>query len=184
MWALINNEKHTGLTLFKINKFIDSGPIIYQKKIKIFEKDDISSLYKKITKIAQKMLTNFFDDLKYKKIKYKYQNLKYQTIYPNRTEKDGLINFDKNQLFTHNFIRAQTFPYPGAYFYLKNKKITIWKSKLTNKKLIISKNNYLVLYNKNKFYLKLNNDSLIQILKISINNKLVKLNSLKRILQI
>lgn len=45
-WAIINNEKLTGLTSFFINDNIDGGPIILQKKIKIKKNIDFISLYK------------------------------------------------------------------------------------------------------------------------------------------
>ena len=45
--------KHTGLTLFKINKFIDSGPIIYQKN-KILKKTTFLHFIKKLQKLLKK----------------------------------------------------------------------------------------------------------------------------------
>ena len=32
----------------------------------------------------------------------------------------------------NNLVKALTKPYPGAYFFLKEKKITVWKSKVIN----------------------------------------------------
>ena len=34
-WVLKNNEKYTGVSVFFVDKGIDSGPIIVQKKLKL-----------------------------------------------------------------------------------------------------------------------------------------------------
>lgn len=43
------NEKYTGCTVHFVNKNLDSGKIIMQKRLKILKKDTISSLSKKVT---------------------------------------------------------------------------------------------------------------------------------------
>ena len=48
IWALILGLKETGSTFFFLREGADSGDIISQKIIKISEKDDAKSLYKKV----------------------------------------------------------------------------------------------------------------------------------------
>lgn len=55
-WAIINNEKYTGLTSFFINDNIDGGPIILQKKIKINSNIDFISLYKLLSIYTKKFV--------------------------------------------------------------------------------------------------------------------------------
>ncbi len=50
--ALLNGEKESGVTLFKINRQIDSGPLLFQKKISIGEEDDIFSLSRKLENLS------------------------------------------------------------------------------------------------------------------------------------
>jgi len=47
-WILLNHEKETGITVHYMNKKIDAGEIILQKKIKIYPQETVDSLYKKI----------------------------------------------------------------------------------------------------------------------------------------
>ena len=49
--VLKNKEKFTGCTVHLVNKKLDSGKIILQKKIKVLKKDDESSLSKRVLKI-------------------------------------------------------------------------------------------------------------------------------------
>ena len=53
-------------------------------------------------------------------------------IYPQRKPEDGEINVNWSADKIHNFIRAQTKPYPGAFFIINGKKITIWDAKIEN----------------------------------------------------
>ena len=48
--ALDNNEKFSGCTIHYVNSKLDSGKIIFQKKVKIFKTDNIDKLSKRILK--------------------------------------------------------------------------------------------------------------------------------------
>ena len=47
-WAIINGEKSTGVTTFKLKHEIDSGNILLQKKVNISEHDDAGTLHDKL----------------------------------------------------------------------------------------------------------------------------------------
>ncbi len=53
--VLENNEKFTGCSVHFVNEKLDGGKIILQKKIKIFKKDDIKSLKKRVLKEEYKL---------------------------------------------------------------------------------------------------------------------------------
>ena len=53
--AIENKEKYSGATVHIVNKKLDSGKIIYQKKIKVYKKDNTKSLEKRILKIEHKI---------------------------------------------------------------------------------------------------------------------------------
>ena len=50
-----NNEKFTGCTVHLVNSRLDSGKIIFQKKIEILRKDNENSLTKKVLKIEHQL---------------------------------------------------------------------------------------------------------------------------------
>jgi len=47
-WALLNGESHTGFTIFKLDKGMDTGPIYVQEEIAIHEDDTTDSLLDKL----------------------------------------------------------------------------------------------------------------------------------------
>ena len=53
--VLENKEKFTGCTVHYVNKFLDSGKIIMQKKINVKKKDTVESIKKKVLKIEHKV---------------------------------------------------------------------------------------------------------------------------------
>ena len=50
MKAIRNKDKFSGVTIHKVNKKLDSGKVILQKKVRILKKDTIKSLGKKVLK--------------------------------------------------------------------------------------------------------------------------------------
>lgn len=51
-WALMNGEKKTGFTIFKLDKGMDTGPIYVSKEVVIKDGDTTDSLLKELTHLA------------------------------------------------------------------------------------------------------------------------------------
>ena len=137
VWALINNEKFTGITMFKMMDGVDNGPIIGQEKVKILKKENIKSLYIKIEKKSQKLLKNVLPKIFLNSFNLIDQNESLRTTFKQRNPSDGKINWNFDAEYIDRFIRAQTKPYPGAFTYFNKKKLIIWKAD------VISTINYL-----------------------------------------
>jgi len=54
-WALYNEESEVGVTVHFVDKGLDSGDIIIQQSIRVEREDDEKSLYRKSTRLAQKI---------------------------------------------------------------------------------------------------------------------------------
>ena len=130
VWAMINGEKKTGVSLFKLENGVDDGDIISQKEFDINDNDNISDVYEKAIKVSKKILRELLSTTKdYKFIPQDKSKIK---IHPQRKPEDGKIDFNWSSDKIHDFIRAQTKPYPGAFFIINGKKITIWDAKIEN----------------------------------------------------
>lgn len=130
VWAVINGEKQTGVTLFEIAKDVDAGDIIDQVSVSIRLDDTISNIMDRMTMsylhILQKNFRGLIDGTVYK---YPQDHTK-ATYTCKRLVSDNKIDWALPSNRIYNFIRAITAPYPGAYSYLKGKKIIIWAAKL------------------------------------------------------
>lgn len=129
VWAIINGEKETGVTLFKLDDGVDDGDIIAQEKVSIDENDSIREVYQKATVASKKILLDAL--IHENDIKYHKQNKSKLKVYPQRTPEDGEIDLSKPAKELYNFIRAQSAPYPGAFFKtIDGKKIIIEKARI------------------------------------------------------
>lgn len=139
-WQIINNEKFIGISAIKIDKGIDTGPVIIKKKFKLNFNDDINIVHTKANKIFPIIAKQAIIKLKKNK-SIKPQIKKKNTHFKQRSKEDGKIEFNKiKNLEAFNLIRAITKPYPGAFCYdNNNKEVIIYKSKicknLKNKKI-------------------------------------------------
>ena len=137
-WAMINGEKETGVTLFRLNDGIDNGDIIAQKSFKIDCSNTIREVYEKATIASKEILKEIFYKL-YDGIKFIPQNKAEIKIYPRRFLQYGEINWYDKAENIYNFIRAQTLPYPCAFSYLNDYKIFM----ITSQKIFLKIKTYL-----------------------------------------
>jgi methionyl-tRNA formyltransferase len=167
-WQIINGEKYSGGTIHYMNKFVDKGNIIYQKKISITSSMTAFQLQKKINKTIISIINKHI----YKIIKGICPSIKQRKIgsyFRKRKPSDGRIIWNKSANDVYNLIRGLSSPYPGAFFLKDNKKIYIEKCSISNIKSINYKPKYLYI-NKNLF-IKCK-DFYIKIIKMKRNNKI------------
>lgn len=153
VWAIINNEKETGVTAHFIDEGCDTGDIILQKKIPIFENDTGFSVLEKYTKIYPIMVREIINLYKSNKIKKIKQNESIASVFGKRTPDDGKINWNWQKERIKNWVRAQAFPYPGAFTFFNDNKIIIdsvsfseigFKNKIPNGTILAVKPNLVI----------------------------------------
>ena len=130
VWALINDELKSGVTLFYLDDGIDTGDIIACEEFSIDSKDTIMTLIEKSEKCCEKLLKNNYQDILNGKSKRIPQNHAEASYCSERKPADGLIDWKASDKKIYNFIRAQSEPYPGAYTYINSKKIYIWNTEI------------------------------------------------------
>ena len=130
VWAMINGEKKTGITLFKMDDGVDSGPIAGQAQEPIHDDDTIASLYKRIEGRGLELLARYLPELADGTLELCSQDESRRRIFPQRRPEDGLIDWNLDSHFIERFVRAQTRPYPGAYTVYRGRRIMIWKCRI------------------------------------------------------
>lgn len=126
VWAMINGERGTGVSLFYLEDEVDSGDIIGQVRIRIEGDDTIREMIVKTRIACIDLLTKYIPMIENGTSPRYPQNDSEATYYPNRNPEDGQIDWSWDAKKIRNFIRAQTKPYPGAYSIIEGKKVTIW----------------------------------------------------------
>tara|TARA_B100001057_G_C22868345_1_gene957593 strand:- start:2539 stop:3420 length:882 start_codon:yes stop_codon:yes gene_type:complete len=130
-WALINGEKNFGITIHYINEGIDTGDIIYQKKIKINNNDDYKSLLKKANLQCSECVIESLNRLRKPRFKAIKQSTFGRGFYcRGRGKGDEIIDWNSSSIEIHNFIRALSIPSLYARSKYKNVNIRFIKSRL------------------------------------------------------
>lgn len=128
-WAIINGEKKTGVTLFRLSDGVDDGDIISQKSFLIDTHDTIKDVYEKATNSSCQILYEAINNIK--NIKYTPQDKTKIKYFPQRKPEDGEIDLSKSAEEIYNFVRAQSSPYPGAFIKtVDGKKIILEKVRI------------------------------------------------------
>ncbi len=125
VWAMIEGEKRTGVTLFQLSDGVDDGDIIAQAEFPIEHHDTIKEVYEKATNTSIELLNDIFGkDIN--QIEVRAQDKSKIKVYPQRSPSDGEIDWNWPIEKIRNFIRAQTKPYPGAWTIINGKKVILW----------------------------------------------------------
>jgi methionyl-tRNA formyltransferase len=127
VWAIINGENETGITAHIMEEGCDTGDIVLQKKIKILEDFSGADILNEFKNIYPEMILELIGQIENKKIKRVEQDNSKATYFGKRTPEDGQINWNWHKERIYNWVRAQAYPYPGAFSYMNNQKIIIDK---------------------------------------------------------
>lgn len=137
VWALLNGEKETGITIHSIeNEQIDCGRIILQTKLKIKSNDTDGSIRRKLAKLSEKAVIKAIHLISREgKEIFLEQNESEASYYPKRTLKDAEINLDSSFKDIVRKIRAMS-PYPGARLTYNGERYLATSAALINDKTI------------------------------------------------
>ena len=133
-WAIINGEKETGVTTFKLQHQIDTGNILLQEEITIGEDETAGELHDKMKEIGAKLLVKTVKELvqgNLNSIPQSWSDRDGQTMLkhaPKLSTKTSKIDWTKTVDEVYNLIRG-LLPYPGAFTLLNSKSLKIYKAK-------------------------------------------------------
>lgn len=129
-WQIINDEKVVGFSVFSFVEDMDAGNIWHQEKVIVEDGDHVSDLLEKIENKTLNWFTLGYPLLLQESLRSFPQDHSKATYCAQRYPNDGVIDWNKASTEIYNFIRAQSFPYPGAFTYYKDKKLIILRAEL------------------------------------------------------
>lgn len=127
--AILNGDKQTGLSLIKMDKGLDTGPILAQISLDIGQEDTAGALYDKLSKLSADFLINTIKQYLAGKITPIPQNASQASYVKELSKSDGLINWTKSTKHLTRFIRAMS-PWPMSWTWWQGKKIKIISTQL------------------------------------------------------
>ena len=133
-WAVINGEKETGVTTFKLQHEIDTGNILLQERFPIGEDETAGDVHDKMKEIGANLLVKTIDGLVAGTLKEQPQVSVLSTQYsvlrhaPKIFTETCKIDWTKRVNDIYNLIRGLS-PFPAAFTPFNDKDLKIFRSK-------------------------------------------------------
>jgi methionyl-tRNA formyltransferase len=129
-WAILSGLAKTGVTLFEIvDPTADSGPIVGQVEVDVAPDETATTLYDKLLDAHVELIREHMPQIAAGSAARIPQDAKRASVWPKRTPADGIIDWDTRAPYLDDWVRAQTRPYPGAFTYLGDEKLVVWRAR-------------------------------------------------------
>ncbi len=127
--AVMNGETETGCTVFFLNKGIDTGNIIEQRKTPVGVDETTGDVYERLMELGSELLRDCVDSIAAGTAEAKPQPDAPATRAPKLYKERCQIDFDQPAEQVHNFIRGLS-PFPAAWTHLDGKHVNIYRTRI------------------------------------------------------
>ena len=129
-WAIMMGDTRTGLTIYWVDKGIDTGPILLHKEVEIGPHDTTGSLYfNTLFPMGVHAMVEAVEMIKKGRAPRIPQDESKATYEPPCDDRVAAVDFEKPIIEVYNFIRGCD-PQPGAYTTFKSKKVRFYEASL------------------------------------------------------
>lgn len=130
MWALVNGEPSTAITIHALAADLDAGNTLFQQSVPISGHDTVADLYTRLNELQQRHLgqtvLRFLDG--YAGTPQRQDAATYGCSSDCDCPEDGEIDWSASTAKIDCLIRGFTFPFLGAHTYVKTRRLTIWRA--------------------------------------------------------
>ncbi|WP_312270279.1 bifunctional UDP-4-amino-4-deoxy-L-arabinose formyltransferase/UDP-glucuronic acid oxidase ArnA [Pseudomonas sp.] len=127
-WVLVNGETETGVTLHRMERRPDTGPIVSQSRVAIAQDDTAHTLHAKLREASRQLLVEILPRLAHGDVQEVTQDDSKASYFGRRTPADGELDWTRPASELYNLIRAVTQPYPGAFSFVGDRKLIVWQA--------------------------------------------------------
>ena len=129
--AIMNLDKETGISIMKINKELDSGPICNTYKLSISKEDNTETVSEKLSSLASEKILDNIDDILDEKALFKEQNHNEATYANKILKSEGKIDWKSSAESIIGKING-LYPNPGAWFIFNNERYKVLEAKINS----------------------------------------------------
>ena len=126
-WALLEQRKHFFTNLFKYDPGVDSGDILDTFVFSIQPSDTAETMHYKNVLAMKTLITKNINTILSNELNLTPQKEVPHTFYPKRSPDDSIINWQQDIFQLEAFVRAVTKPFNGAFSFLGDSKIILWR---------------------------------------------------------
>lgn len=129
-WAILKGLDKTGVTMFKLDEGVDTGPIVAQEVLPLAPDETATTLYQRVADAHQTLMARAWPHLVADTVVLQEQDESQATEWPGRKPEDGIILPDMDCLTVDRLVRAVTHPYPGAFIDKADTRYRIWSGQV------------------------------------------------------
>ena len=130
-WAVINGDRETGVTSFKLKHEIDTGDLIFQERLTIGPDDTTGDMHDKMMVLGANTVLKTLEAIRQNTITFYPQDDSLVCKAPKIFHEDCEIDFSNTVQENHYFIRGMSH-FPGAYTHISKVETKILKAKINN----------------------------------------------------
>jgi methionyl-tRNA formyltransferase len=127
-WAILRGEDVTGNTMMYLDAGTDTGDVIDQQRVPIGPDDTCATVYAMVADAGAGMLTKHLQALLAGTAPRRPQGAASGGVLRKRTPPMGITDWNRPAAAVHDWIRALTVPYPGAFGFWSGRKVMLWAS--------------------------------------------------------
>jgi len=129
-WTILSGLAKTGVSLFEIvDPSADSGPLVGQVEVEVAADETATTLFEKLRVAHLELVERFVPLLLAGEAPREAQDPARASSWPRRTPADGIIDWETRAPYLHDWVRAQTRPYPGAFTFAGDERIVVWRAR-------------------------------------------------------
>lgn len=131
--AILAGEAETGVTIMRVVKALDAGPMLAKATRSIAIDDTSDVVERDLAMLGADLLVKTVNDLAAGVAREVSQDDSQATYAPRLTKEEGLLDFSGRALDVHNRIRGLR-PWPTAYAFLDGRRIVLHRARLSDDK--------------------------------------------------
>lgn len=129
-WAILSGLARTGVTLFEIvDATADSGGIVGQLEVEIARDETATTLFERLAVAHVELVREYVPRLLRREAPRISQDPRRASTWHKRVPADGIIDWETRAPYLYDWVRAQTRPYPGAFTWLGDERVIVWRAR-------------------------------------------------------
>ena len=127
--AVIDGEPETGVTIMRVEKMLDSGPMMAKVKRRIGPDETSDVIERDLAEMGAELLVQVVDQIAAGTQQEELQDFMVCSYAPRLTKEEGLIDWSLPASYIHNRVRG-LYPWPHAYTYLDGTRLIVLKTRV------------------------------------------------------
>ena len=127
--AVIDGEAVTGVTIMRVEKMLDAGPMLAKVTRPIGPDDTSNAIEPDLARLGAALLVEVVEQIAAGTVREELQDAALSSYAPKLTKEEGLIDWTVPALSIHNRVRG-LYPWPHAYTYLEGTRIIVLETRV------------------------------------------------------